>query len=934
MKEPKENAIDSATMPFVVGGDETDLLVESASQPAALQLGGKAANLLELDRLGLEVPSWFVITSAAFEAEFAQNGLRAKIADALEDVRAEDDLVEITAEIRAWICEMPVSSSLAELIDERFERVIDQNVDEQYQGGFAAVRSSATDEDGEALSFAGIHDSLLFVPPEDAVDAVRQVWASAFNERAVRYRLREGLDPTEASVAVIIQQMVRPHVSGVIFTAHPATEDVEQVLVETVWGAGEGLVGKGLPADSFLVDKLSDDIETTLADKETQFLFATSAGRGLEECDVAEHLQSKATLDDDQLRTLVETSRRIETHYGRPQDIEFCIDATGRIHWLQSRPVTTVHERGPAVGNRLVWDNSNIIESYSGVTTPMTFSFIEHAYTIVYHCFSEVMGVDQKTVRANMPVFENMLGLIRGEVYYNLQNWYRLIRLFPGFSFNKSFMESMMGLDEPLGDEPDDLQDAGLLDKASDFGALLSLVVRSTRNFACIETVVSDFQAHFDEQFDQYADLDFHAMQPHEIMEIYQQLEQQLLWQWKAPIINDFYVMIFYGLLVKVCEGWCGDEDATLHHDLICGEGGIATKEASNELLRLAAMARERPVVGEVLAEAPLDEVLDTLAEMPEAAPFLAGVHDYLDMYGYRSMNELKLESPTMRDNPAFLLQMIRNYLRGDPDLLDLDKRRERELDIRHKAEERAFASLSLPRKLLFKRVLRNARRGVKNRENLRFSRTKIYGLVREMLLAVSATFVREDILDDEQDIFYLKIDEVWGFIKGTAVTTNLRGVAELRRAEFEAYEQAPDQSPDDRFVSYGMVNHANLYRRRRKPQAVELEDGMLGGIGCCSGVVEGPVKIIRTPSDDMSMAGEILVADRTDPGWVPLYPSASGILIERGSVLSHSAIVAREMGIPTIVGVDGLIDALESGDRVRMDGQKGTIELLADEGQ
>ncbi len=914
MNKPNESAISSATPPLVVDSDQTGLDTS--------QLGGKAANLVELESIGLNVPAWFAVTSAAFEAELTKNGLRSKITDALEGVKAEDDLVELTREIRAWICEMPVSSGLAEQIDEGFEMHIGD-------GEFGAVRSSATDEDGEELSFAGIHDSLLFVPREDAVDAVREVWASAFNERAVRYRLREGVDPTGASVAVIVQKMVRPHVSGVIFTAHPATGDVEQVLVESVWGAGEGLVGKGLPADSFLVDKLSDEIETTLADKETEYVFAADAGRGLEERELAKGLQSKATLDEAKLREIVETSRRIENHYGRPQDIEFCTDATGRVHWLQSRPVTTVVERGPAVGNRLVWDNSNIIESYSGVTTPMTFSFIEHAYTIVYHCFSEVMGVDQKTVRANMPVFQNMLGLIRGEVYYNLLNWYRLIRLFPGFSFNKSFMESMMGVDESLVDAPDDIEDAGLLDKASDLGSLLSLVLRSTRNFARIETVVADFQDHFDEQFDRYADLDLRARQPHEIMEIYQQLEEQLLWQWKAPIINDFYVMIFYGLLVKVCGEWCGDEDGTLHHDLICGEGGIATKEASNELLRLAATAREVPAVREVLAEAPLDEVLDTLEELPEAAPFLAGVHQYLEMYGYRSMNELKLESPTMRDDPAFLLQMVRNYLRGDPEVLDLDKRRERELAIRHEAEERAFGSLSLPRKLVFKRVLRNARRGVKNRENLRFARTKIYGLVREMLLAVAGTFVREDILDDEEDIFYLKVDEVWGFIKGTAVTTNLRGLAELRRAEFEAYEQAPDDSPDDRFVSYGMVNHANLFKRRRKPQAAELEEGMLGGIGCCSGVVEGPVKIIRTPSDDMSMSGEILVAARTDPGWVPLYPSASGILIERGSVLSHSAIVAREMGIPTIVGIDGLIDALETGARVRMDGQKGTVELL-----
>ena len=227
--------------------------------------------------------------------------------------------------------------------------------------------------------------------------------------------------------------------------------------------------------------------------------------------------------------------------------------------------------------------------------------------------------------------------------------------------------------------------------------------------------------------------------------------------------------------------------------------------------------------------------------------------------------------------------------------------------------------------------MLRQARLGVKNRENMRFARTRIYGLLRELLRALGGHFAREGLLDDADDIFCLTIDEVWDFIKGTAVTTDLRGLAEVRQREFESYREGADSMPDDRFETFGMACHRNTFKDRRPNPAVASEDGVLRGIGCCPGQVTGPVRVLRSPSDDARLAGEILVADRTDPGWVPLYPAVSGLLIERGSILSHSAIVAREMGLPTIVGIPGLTTSLSDGQEVTMDGAAGTV-LVASE--
>ena len=884
------------------------------------EFGGKAVNLSELQRLGFLVPAWFAVPTSAFELVAKRAGLRERIDRRLADLTpGSGDLAKVCRQIRGWIEQIELPTQLAERLHREYERHIGS--------GVVAVRSSARDEDADALSFAGLHDTYLYVDEVDLDDALRGVWASAFNERAVRYRLQHDQPLDEIAIAVVVQEMVEPAVSGVMFTVNPTTDDVEEILISALYGAGEGLVGEGLPADTFVVDKIDGTTTSDIVEKSTKLARDGRRRTGLAELDVPEARREEPCLDDATLERLVEAGERLEQAFEAPQDVEFTVGTEGQLYFLQTRPVTTVDERGPADGHRLIWDNSNIIESYSGVTTPMTFSFIEEAYTIVYRCFAEVMGIPEETVRRNMPVYENMLGLVRGEVYYNLLNWYRLIRMFPGFEFNSEFMESMMGVDESLDLDDEDL-DSSFFEKFADLSALLQLVGRSTWNFARIESIADDFEEHFDSHFPHWKALDFDEMSPHELMELYWEMKEKLLWNWKAPIINDFFVMIFYGLLEKLCDEWVGDETGTLQHDLICGEGGIETKEASNALVRLAAMVDDEPELRELIVDEPLEEIPERVREggFPK---FVGAVDDYLDRYGARCMNELKLEEPTLRERPEFLYQMIRNYLTApDPEALDLDARREREAAIREEAEERAFSSLSLPKRLVFRKVLDCARLGVKNRENMRFARTRIYGLVRELLKAVGADFAEEGVLEQEDDIFYLTVDEVWGYVKGTAVTTNLRGLVELRREEFEEYRQTPERSPDDRFTTYGPVYHRNSYRRRPGQAESGTTEG-LRGTGCCSGVVTGEVKVIRSPHDDMSLSGEILVAERTDPGWVPLYPSASGVLIERGSVLSHSAIVAREMGLPTVVGVDGVTEALESGQTVRVDGGAGTVEIV-----
>ncbi len=878
-------------------------------------LGGKASNLAILESRNLPVPPWYAITTEAFSS--AVRDLRDRIAARL----ASSDAAA-SAEIRSWIINVPLPPGLEDEIAAAHAARIGEDA-------YVAVRSSAAGEDAAGESFAGLHDSFLFIRGrERLLAAIRKVWASAWNERALAYRRAKGIPLDSIAVAVVVQRMIEARTSGVLFTANPNTGSVHEAVVSSLWGAGEGLVSAGLDADTYIVDKETLEVAETIAVKSEQLVLDRASGGGLVRIPVPEELRERSSLSPDEVRSLVHMSLAVERHYRRPQDLEFAVDAAGAPFLLQARPVTTVEELGPAAGNRLIWDNSNIIESYSGVTSPMTFSFIRRAYSIVYHCFAEVMGIDARTVKANREVFGNMLGLFRGQVYYNLLNWYRLVRLFPGFNYNKSFMESMMGVREAARVEGDQEEEGKDL---RELPALLRLLLRSARNFLRIRSIVGDFQAYFREHYERWSAMDFRAMAPHELAALYGEMEEKLLWEWKAPIINDFFVMVFYGTLKRLCTGWCGDESGSLQNDLICGEGGIESTEPTKMLLALAAEARQQPELRALLLAGRPEDLAREIPADPRFSGFAAGIRRYLDLYGFRCVNELKLEEHSLKDRPAFLYQILRNYLAADdPAGLDVAAMEERERRIRREAEERAFAALRrrrglLPRAWIFRRVLENARLGVKNRENLRFARTRIYGLLREVLRAVGEDFANLGVLDREDDVFYLTLDEVWDYVKGRAVTTNLKALAALRREEFDAWRGM--EPPADRFETYGLPYHRNRLQGRPQPAAMS-EPGLLRGTGCCPGVVTGPVKVLRTPSEDARLDGEILVAERTDPGWVPLYPSVSGLLIERGSILSHSAIVAREMGIPTIVGIAGLVSTLQTGQVVTMDGGAGIVRL------
>jgi pyruvate,water dikinase len=408
-----------------------------------------------------------------------------------------------------------------------------------------------------------------------------------------------------------------------------------------------------------------------------------------------------------------------------------------------------------------------------------------------------------------------------------------------------------------------------------------------------------------------------------ELVAYYRYLRTELLSHWDAPVLNDFFTMIFYGALRELTTRWCDDPDGTLQNGLLAGEGGMISTEPARRIEALAALAAPDPAFVEVLLIGSVEAIVAAARNHPT---FLAEYEAYLQRFGERCADELKLESATLLDDPRPLLRAIGHMARRRPAATAENQPGQ----LRRAAESRVRETLAghAARGLLFHWVLSNARARVRDRENLRFERTRVFGRVRRVFLEIGRRLHAARSLESPRDIFYLQVDEIFAFVEGRAVSTDLKALVAIRRVEFAGYAAAPP--PDARFETEGPLYGASGFCGSGADAGSTDSGTEHRGIGCCPGILRGPVRVVRDPAAASLEPGSILVAERTDPGWIVIFPSAAGLIVERGSVLSHSAIVARELGIPAIVSVPGVTTWLKDGDWVEMDGRTGLIRKVA----
>ncbi|MGE0128398.1 MAG: PEP/pyruvate-binding domain-containing protein [Blastocatellales bacterium] len=834
------------------------------------RLGGKAAALASLGAAQAPIPEWFALTPEAFDASL-RDETRREIALAL-----------------AVLCP---------------------------NGERVAVRSSAIDEDGRGHSFAGQFDSFLFVSPEDVADMVTAVWQSASSERVFGYRQTHNLSLIPNPPAVLIQRMINADRAGVAFSADPVTGRRGVAVVAAVYGLGSSLVAGECDADTYHINRAGQIIQRDIAAKRWAYRF--NDGAVISVAVPADEANLPALTDREALE-IAQLARLAEKHFGCPQDIEWAIER-GRLYLLQSRPITALANMVDPDGALNLWDNSNIAESYGGVTLPLTFSFARLAYEEVYRQFCRLMRVPAVKIAAHDNTFRRMLGLVRGRVYYNLLNWYRVLALLPGFKINRRFMEQMMGVKESLPNELlGKVEGAGLAERLKDGAHLLTTLGGLLANHLLLERRIKDFYERLNDALREPQPA-IEEMRPDELAEHYRELEQRLLTRWDAPLVNDFFAMIFVGLLRRLSERW--SDEIGLHNALLCGEGGVISAEPARRVREMARLAAADAEFVKTLCEGSLNEMSRAMARVEG---FRSRYKEYLARFGDRCLDELKLESETLRDDPLPLLRSIgqlgghlaRRGLAFDANGNERELRCEAEVRMRA-----AFKGQPL-RRAIFGWVLSIARARVRERENLRFERTRLFGRVRRIFVELGRRFHALDLLAEPRDIFYLEVEEALGFIEGVATTIDLKSLVAVRQAEYA--RRAGMKAPADRFSTRGIVHHANTFKNE---QIKQTESGPeRRGLGCCPGVVRGRARVVRDPRNAEIQAGEILIAERTDPGWIMLFPSAAGLVVERGSLLSHSAIVARELGIPAVVSVAGVTEWLRTGDEIELDGGAGIV--------
>jgi pyruvate,water dikinase len=421
---------------------------------------------------------------------------------------------------------------------------------------------------------------------------------------------------------------------------------------------------------------------------------------------------------------------------------------------------------------------------------------------------------------------------------------------------------------------------------------------------------------------------DFAGWSADDIAALYWRLETELIRQWRAPLVNDFFAMIAFGVLGRLAERWLPDLPPTIINDLLCGEGGIISTEPARRVQALAARVPESPELAAAFAREGDDRGLwDLVRSDARFDWFRAELEEYLERFGDRCGGELKLETVTFREDPSLLLGFVRAHAGREA-----PARREgpSEQEIRALAEREAASRLPGLRRKVFMGVVRETRRRIRDRENLRFERTRVFGLVRRLFLALGARLAESGALSTPRDVFYLTKEEVFGYLEGTGVTADLGRLAAQRREEFSRYEREP--APPDRFETTGAPDpnvECQMSNVKSGSAAAQEVWPALRGTGCCPGVVGGRVKIVRDPLAAGDLSGRIMAAERTDPGWTVLFPLAAGLLVQRGSLLSHSAIVARETGLPCIIAIPGLLETLRDGEWVEMDGATGEVRRL-----
>ena len=781
-----------------------------------MKLGSKIENLKIMKNAGIPVPEF---ETFSFE----------------ELVGSEE---EIKKALKA--CEGKFASEKSMILKEAVKKSVRVKKEIKLEGERFSVRSSSCVEDSAENSFAGQFDTFLNVERGEIEQKITECVCSLYNENVLVYMEKAGLDIGMLKMNVIVQKMIDSDVSGIVFTANP-----QGILNETVIVAGRGL-GENV---------VSDKIDTTS--------YYYSLTDNIYYYDGKEDL-----LSDEKVHEITEASKIICNHIGKYTDIEFAIE-NNRLYILQARPITTLSDKNP-----IIFDNSNIVESYPGLSLPLTVSFVETVFAGVFKDAGRRLLKNKKELRKRYDILENTVGTANGRIYYNLNSWYSAIKFLPFSEKIIAVWQELVGVKYKEYDESKN--EINPFIKASVYFNTLTELLATPRNMKKLNERFINIKNYVYKRFEE-------EMSAKEILELYDKIQDQLLSCWGITLLNDTYAFIFTGLLkARLKKKYDNHEE--LANSYISGITDIESMKPVREMIRIAVEKDEM-----------------TKEEYERRAS------EYIDVYGDRCLEELKLETETFRTNPAMFGAKIREFAEDKEKLVQLLEDKKNEIDIK----------IDPLTKFLSNRCML----GIGNREIQRLNRSRIFGMVREAVLRLGDIYTKENCIETRRDVFYLTFDELRMLAEKPC---DMKETVSSRKKKYEMFSLLPAYSRIIFSQKAFDKNHRNI-----NMAAVQSSKDEMVGVPCSNGIVEGEVYIVTDVKKAGSVKDKILVTKTTDPGWVFLLAEAKGVVSEKGSLLSHTAIISRELGIPAVVGIENILSTLKNGDIIRIDGSTGVVKLI-----
>lgn len=843
--------------------------------------GGKAANLGALIRAGLPVPDGWCLTTAAYDA----------IAGAVPSRQ----------------------SILAAPFPAEIERRVARAYAQMGEGARVAVRSSATAEDLATASFAGQQDTYLgVVGLGPLLEAIRSCWASLWNERAVAYRQASGIDPKGVKLAVVVQRMVDAQVAGVLFTANPVTGDRRQAVVDASPGLGEAVVSGEVNPDHFEVDRATGRVLSShLGDKAVTIRLAEGGGTRRESGSRAE----EPCLSEAELAALAHLGDQVEACFGSPQDIEFALDPEG-VTWLtQSRPITTLHPIPGSTRQGLrVYFSANVFQGVFSPFTPMGLQ----AFRLLTSAFARLGGHPPRDPEAG-PWFVAVAGQ---RIFVDVTE---VLRNPLGRRILPRVMRQMEGRSERifeqlLASEPE-LAPA----RTSRLATVLAIVRTVARTKIAPRVVaallrpdraVAGARAQLEAAVASRSAAG--SLGPADRLEALEQLLADDL----HDQVREVLPAAIAGLLAGVAASWLLGDLAS-PHDFETTRRALPnnpTTEMDLALWQLARRIGEDPGARSQIEGQPAQELARLYRDRALEPIAQRGLADFLSRYGHRGLFEIDLGTARWSEDPAYLLGVIANYLCvADPDLAP-DRQFRRWADQAEAMASELVARATRKSPLLGRIVaacLRRMRAMAGLREGHKFLLVAALARGRELLAPLAEELALAGRIDRPDDLYFLDLAEIRRALSGASCQAIVR-----QRREIYRLEQLR------RFVPRVLLSDG---RMPSGDLPASPGSDALSGLAASAGVVRGRARILLSPDGSRIAPGEILVAPSTDPSWTPLFMTASGLVMEMGGAMSHGAVVAREYGIPAVVGVPHATVAIADGAILEVDGSAGTVRVVAE---